>query len=143
MVNPGTGVLSRLPVRDAEERERVRESLAAIGFGNADVDHRLTDTRSGGRWADGCATRKEAPPASGHPRGEGVITDTHQRSSPRNPAPHLVLALAGNQRLTSCKPSSNQEKGLGQAMERTGIEPVTSGLQFCPAQVRRGQRVSM
>ena len=36
------------PFRDAEERERVRESLAAIGFGNGDVDHKLTDTRSGG-----------------------------------------------------------------------------------------------
>ena len=31
------------PFRDAEERDRVRESLASIGFGNAQVDHPLTD----------------------------------------------------------------------------------------------------
>lgn len=30
------------PFRDAEERARVRESLASIGFGNAQVDQRLT-----------------------------------------------------------------------------------------------------
>ena len=30
------------PFRDAEERERVRKSLASIGFGNGQVDQRLT-----------------------------------------------------------------------------------------------------
>lgn len=29
------------PFRDAEEREKVRNSLAAIGFGNASVDQRV------------------------------------------------------------------------------------------------------
>jgi integrase len=31
------------PFRDSEERDRVRESLASIGFGNALVDQTLTD----------------------------------------------------------------------------------------------------
>jgi hypothetical protein len=36
------------PFRDAEERERVRESLAAIGFGNGEVDPALTNLLSEG-----------------------------------------------------------------------------------------------
>ncbi len=32
------------PFRDAEERDRVRESLASIGFGNGEVDQALTNT---------------------------------------------------------------------------------------------------
>jgi hypothetical protein len=31
------------PFRDAEERERVRQSLASIGFGNGSVDQVLTN----------------------------------------------------------------------------------------------------
>jgi hypothetical protein len=34
------------PFRDAEERNRVRESLALIGFGNAQVDQPLTNEAS-------------------------------------------------------------------------------------------------
>jgi integrase len=34
------------PFRDAEERDRVRESLASIGFGNAQVDQPLTNEAS-------------------------------------------------------------------------------------------------
>jgi integrase len=33
------------PFRDAEEREKVRQSLASIGFGNASVDQKLTNGR--------------------------------------------------------------------------------------------------
>jgi hypothetical protein len=32
------------PFRDSEERDRVRESLASIGFGNLHVDQKLTST---------------------------------------------------------------------------------------------------
>jgi integrase len=33
------------PFRDAEEREKVRQSLASIGFGNVPVDQKLTNDR--------------------------------------------------------------------------------------------------
>jgi integrase len=35
------------PFRDADERAKVRESLASIGFGTASVDQRLTNRASG------------------------------------------------------------------------------------------------
>ena len=35
------------PFRDAEERENVRESLASIGFGNSQVDQKLTNASPG------------------------------------------------------------------------------------------------
>jgi hypothetical protein len=35
-------------------------------------------------------------------------------------------------------PFSDEEKGLDQAMERIGIEPMTSGLQTLSAVIRRG-----
>ena len=43
LLTNGAAYRSAKPFRDAEERDRVRESLASIGFGNVQVDQKLTN----------------------------------------------------------------------------------------------------
>ena len=59
-----------------------------------------------------------------------MTSGMHERRSRQKPLCTWDPASYSGQHATGRMPFSDHEKGLEQAMERTGIEPVTSGLQI-------------